>query len=99
MVYINRNRFISITFTQFYVIAMLSVIPYTVGLVHLIELNNTYHTLYCCSKCMFSVISCCFGYYFNICLTFKIFKTIVLLRKERLPIPSSLIPTGLKSLC
>jgi magnesium-transporting ATPase (P-type) len=88
MVYVNRNRFISIFLTRFYVIAILSVIPYIMGVVHFIQLNNTYilHFTVVPNVCSLWFVIIVFGYYFNICLSFQIFKTIVLLRKERLSI-------------
>ena len=98
MVYVNRNRFISIFLTRFYVIAILSVIPYIMGVMHFIQLNNTYilHFTVVPNVCSLWFVIIVFEYYFNICLTFQIFKTIVLLRKERLSISFSL--TGLESL-
>jgi hypothetical protein len=85
MVYVNRNRSISIFLTRFYVIAILFVIPYIMGVVHFIQLNNTYilHFTVVPNVCSLWFVIIVFEYYFNICLTFQIFKTIVLLRKDR----------------
>jgi hypothetical protein len=54
----------------------------------LVQLNNTYilHFTVVPNVCSLWFVIIVFGYYFNICLSFQIFKTIVLLRKERLSI-------------